>query len=79
MSPFPLPTFFPIPDFFPSAPEQEPSRRFVLMICPEQGLDLSHPLAKIINAVENAMDDNPTLKLTINLIDPTRLEILKGE
>ena len=79
MSPFPLPIFYPFPDVLPSAPEQQPCRLIVLVICPEQGLDLSHPLAKIINATANAMDDNPTLKLTINLVIQTQLKTQKGE
>ena len=79
MSPFPLPIFYPFPDELPSAPEHPSRRMIILMICPEQSLDRSHPLAKMINATANATDDNLTLKLTINLFAQSQLNSQKGE
>ena len=79
MSPFPLPIFYPFPDELPSASEHSSRRMIILMICPEQSLDRSHPLANMIHATANATDDNPTLKLTINLFGHTQLKSQKGE
>ena len=79
MSPFPLPIFYPFPDELPSALEHPSRRQIILMICPEQSLDRSHPLAKMINATANATDDYPALELTINLVIQTQLKTQKGE
>ena len=79
MSPFPLPIFYPFPDALPSPTEHKPTKMIILVICPEQSLDRTHPLAKMINATANATDDNLTLKLTINLFDQSQLKSQKGE
>lgn len=72
MSPFPLPLLDPLPEVIPSMPEDKPCLMIIQVQGPEQGVLFSQHLTRTVSAIAITLDEGPTLKLTINIIDQAK-------